>query len=59
MAVYDLVVMCGCLCLYSLPDLWPLFARKAYPHFVANLLPAVQIAMMTSIYCTILMSFER
>lgn len=59
MAGYDLLVLLGCLCLYSLPDLWPLFARAAYPHFVAHLLPVVQISMMTSIYCTIVMSFER
>lgn len=59
MAVYDLIVMLGCLSLYSLPDLWTTFDRRIYPHLMPWLVPIVQIAMMTSVYCTIVMSFER
>ncbi len=51
--------MLGCLLLYCLPDLWPWFAKYVYPWWLPWLLPVVQISMMTSIYCTIVMSFER
>ncbi len=49
MAGYDLLVMCGCLCLYSLPELWTFFARRAYPHFVAFFLPVVQASRKSTV----------
>lgn len=59
LAVYDILVMLGCGMLYSLPNLSDSFAREVYLYALPWILPLVQIAMMTSIYCTILMSFER
>ena len=62
LAVYDILVLAGCFTLYGLPDLSAAdshFVRRVHPHLLPWLLPAVQIAMMTSVYCTIVMSFER
>ena len=61
MAVYDLVVVLGCGLLYSLPKL-PIFSpysQVVFPVILPWLLPIVQIAMMSSVYCTVVMSFER
>ena len=54
-----MVVVVGCAALYSLPQQWPWFGEVAYPRLIPILLPLVQIAMMTSVYCTVVMSFER
>jgi hypothetical protein len=54
-----MVVVIGCAALYSLPQHWQWFYDVAYPRSLPILLPVVQIAMMTSVYCTIVMSFER
>ena len=54
-----MVVVVGCAALYSLPGNWKWFAEVAYPRLLPILLPVVQISMMTSVYCTIVMSFER
>ena len=54
-----MAVVLGCAALYSLPDHWEWFGTIAYPRLLPILLPVVQIAMMTSVYCTIVMSFER
>ena len=35
------------------------YGRNIYPVILPYLLPMVQIAMMTSVYTTIVMSFER
>ncbi len=59
LAVSDLWLVLGCALLYGLPDLWYAYDRHVYPVILPYLLPTVQIAMMTSVYCTIVMSFER
>lgn len=59
LAVYDLLVLLGCSLLYSAPALWPWFDRHVFPRVLPWTLPLVQIAMMTSVYCTVCMSFER
>ncbi|CAB4054099.1 unnamed protein product [Lepeophtheirus salmonis] len=59
MAVYDLIVVIGCSFLYCLPNLWSYYTYSIYPIILPWLLPIVQIAMMSSVYCTIVMSFER
>ena len=59
LAGYDLGVLVGCTALYSLPNHWTWFLDIAYPRALPVVLPLVQIAMMTSVYCTIVMSFER
>jgi hypothetical protein len=52
------VVVGGAL-LYGLPDFWNKYSLRVYPLILPYLLPMVQIAMMISIYTTILISFER
>lgn len=60
LAIYDLVVVVGCALLYALPQLkFPLYSRQIFPAILPWLLPLIQIAMMSSVYCTIVMSFER
>ncbi len=45
--------------MYALPDLWPDFRATAFPVVLPYVLPVVQTAMMTSVYSTIVLSFER
>ncbi len=52
-----MVVFCSLL--YSLPFLWPWFQRVGLPRAAPALLPAVHMALMSSVYCTIVMSWER
>ena len=52
-----MVVFCSLL--YSLPSLWPSFNEWALPHAAPARRPAVHIALMSSVYCTIVMSWER
>lgn len=59
LAYYDLVVITGCSALYALPNEWSDYQWKIYPFLLPWLLPIVQIAMMSSVYCTVVMSFER
>jgi hypothetical protein len=59
LAFYDLIVILGCSALYALPNEWNYFQWDIYPYILPWLLPIVQIAMMTSVYCTVVMSFER
>ena len=49
----------GAALMYGLPDLWFYYSLHIYPVILPYLLPIVQIAMMMSIYATIVMSFER
>ena len=59
LAISDFVVVIGGALLYGLPDLWHAYSLRTYPFILPYVLPTVQIAMMISIYTTILMSFER
>ena len=59
LAAYDMIVLVGCAALYSLPTHWAWYGSELHPRILPVLLPVVQIAMMTSVYCTIVMSFER
>ena len=59
MAASDLIVVLGGALLWGLPDLWHYYSLRLYPIIVPYVLPIMQIAMMISIYTTILMSFER
>ena len=45
--------------LWALPQIWPDYKSNAYPYWSRYLLPLVQIALMSSVYCTIVMSWER
>lgn len=58
--MYDIVVILGCSFLYALPGLaGKSFDLDIYPRFLPYILPLTQISVMVSVYCTILMSFER
>ena len=58
--MYDIVVILGCSFLYALPGLaWDSFDKYIYPRLLPFILPLTQICVMVSVYCTILMSFER
>ena len=43
LACYDLVVVVGCVLLYSFPVLWPEYKRTLYPRMLPGLLPVVQV----------------
>ena len=45
--------------LWSLPQIWPEYEAYFYPYWASFLLPMVQIALMSSVYCTVVMSWER
>lgn len=60
LAVYDLIVVIGCGLLYALPSMrFRTYTKEIFPSIMPWLLPVVQIALMSSIYCTVIMSFER
>lgn len=52
-----MVVLCAML--WSLPQIWPEYEAYVYPYWSSFLLPMVQIALMSSVYCTVVMSWER
>ena len=45
--------------LWGLPPIWPLYKKSYYPFWTKYLFPIVQISLMSSVYCTIVMSWER
>ena len=45
--------------LWALPSIWPEYRTSVYPYWARYLYPAVQIALMSSVYCTIVLSWER
>jgi hypothetical protein len=45
--------------MYCLPNLWQYYAEEIFPYFVPVLLPLVQISLMSSVYGTVLLSWER
>ena len=54
----DLCVVVGLLAAFSLPHIWPYFAYN-WPHVAPWLIPILQIALLTSVYTTVLISLER
>ena len=48
-----------CFLMFSLPNLWKDFAFSSFPYMAPILLPLVHIALMSSVYCTIVLSLER
>lgn len=59
LAVSDMFVVLGCGTLYGLPKVWGSFYRVAYPVLVPWVMPLTHVAVMVSVYCTVLLSFER
>ena len=54
---FQVVVLCSML--WALPPIWPFYKKFYYPFWSRYLYPTVQIALMSSVYCTIVMSWER
>lgn len=60
LSLFDIMVILGCTFLYALPGIpWDAFTLEIYPRCLPFILPLTQICLMSSVYCTILMSFER
>ena len=55
--VFQVVTLCAML--WSLPQIWPYYKAYIFPYWTSFLLPMVQIALMSSVYTTIIMSWER
>ncbi|TRY74678.1 hypothetical protein TCAL_15554 [Tigriopus californicus] len=58
LAAYDLLVVIFCSMLYCLNSIWPAY-KSHFPYIAPYLLPMVHIALMSSVYCTVVMSWER
>ena len=54
---FQVVVLCSMI--WALPPIWPLYKETYYPFWTKYLFPIVQISLMSSVYCTIVMSWER
>merc|ERR1712223_1648060 len=48
-----------CAILWSLPRIWSYYEAYIFPYWSSFLLPMVKIVVMSSVYCTIVMSWER
>ena len=55
--IFQVVVLCSMI--WALPPIWPLYKETYYPFWTKYLFPIVQISLMSSVYCTIVMSWER
>ena len=58
LCVSDLCVIIGLLASFSLPNIWPYF-KYHWPHLAPWWIPILQIALLTSVYTTVLISLER
>ena len=58
LCVSDLCVIVGLLASFSLPNIWPEF-KKHWPYLAPWWIPILQIALLTSVYTTVLISLER
>ena len=54
---FQVVTLCAML--WSLPRIWVYYGTYIFPYWSSFLLPMVQISIMSSVYCTIVMSWER
>ena len=59
LAVSDSFVVTGCALLYGLPGVLEYYRVFVHPVIVPWLVPCTQIAIMVSVYCTVVMSYER
>ena len=57
--LFSFQVVITCSMMYCLPDLWPYYVETVFPRIVPVLLPLVQISLMSSVYCTVVLSWER
>ena len=58
LAACDLLVVICCGMAYGLPDVWEEYLTYYYPYIVPYLLPITHIAVMTSVYSTILIRYN-
>ena len=58
LCVSDLCVIIGLLASFSLPNIWPYF-RHQWPYLAPWWIPILQIALLTSVYTTVIISLER
>ena len=59
LAACDVLVVICCALVYGLPDVWPEYLQKIYPYIAPYVVPITHIAVMSSVYSTVLISFER
>ena len=59
LAACDILVVICCALAYGLPDAWPEFLQDTYPHLGPYVVPITHMAVMSSVYSTVLISFER
>ena len=61
LATSDIMVVTGAALIYGLPEteFWNYYTIQLFPVIVPYVMPMTQIAMMISVYCTMVMSFER
>lgn len=59
LTAYDVGVVICCALQFSLPSLWLGYSQNIWPHIMPFLLPIMHITVLTSVYSTILISFER
>ena len=52
--IYDVFVVICCLLQFALPSLWSAYSASIGPYVLPWLLPIMHIAVMSSVYCTIL-----
>ena len=52
--IYDVFVVICCPLQFALPNLWPDYKHVWWPYILPWLLPIMHIAVMSSVYCTIL-----
>ena len=53
----DVAVVVCCALLFSLPDIWQFYKFSIHPHIGQYLLPTMHIAVMMSVYSTILIRY--
>ncbi|CAB4058171.1 unnamed protein product [Lepeophtheirus salmonis] len=59
LTIYDFLVVICCALQFALPEIWPVYAKNVHPYVMMILLPSLHIVVMSSVYNTILISFER
>eukprot|EP00095_Tigriopus_kingsejongensis_P012051 maker-scaffold90_size386344-snap-gene-2.26 protein:Tk12051 transcript:maker-scaffold90_size386344-snap-gene-2.26-mRNA-1 annotation:"GJ13605" len=57
--VYDMFVVICCMLQFALPFIWKAWYQDVRSYILPWLLPGMHIAVMSSVYFTVLMSFER
>ena len=55
--MFQVVTLCAMI--WSLPPIWPYYNAYIFPYWSSFLLPIVQISLMSSVYTTVVMSWER